>query len=306
MKKLKSCSIAFLLLICSCAYCSSNAERDQQYKHIVDSVIVAINANDVYSVSSLFTSDGFKMISDLTETTKVNIVDSVKCHFIEFGDEVLCFFIPLQLSPDSLNSFSRKMTLAFDKKGKIARMQFAIDEESSRDIMTDMLIPKEHRFAIINFMEIYQTAYSLRQMQYINDLFSTNAVMLIGSKAQVEDDNNPNLNQIALNSFYYRKHSINEYLEKLQNGFDSKGWIDVSLHDISISITDDMYLYGINFVTDFKSANFSAKSNLFFCLDLTEATAPKIIFRVWQPSDDNVKPFDMSNYIKFMESSENY
>ncbi|MCQ2360616.1 MAG: hypothetical protein MJ009_03935 [Paludibacteraceae bacterium] len=306
MKNFKFIFVGLLLFICNSAYCSSNTERDIQYEHIVDSVIVAINANDVYSVSSLFTADGFKMISDLTETTKVNVVDSVRCHFIEFGEDVLCFFIPLQLSPDSLNSFSRRMTLVFNNKGKISRIQFAIDRESSKDIMTDMLIPKEHRLAIINFMEIYQTAYSLRQMQYIDDLFSTNAVMLIGSKAQVEDENNPDLNQIAINSFYYRKHSIDEYLEKLQNGFESKGWIDVTLHDISISITDDMYLYGINFVTDFKSANFSAKSNLFFCLDITEATAPKIIFRVWQPSDDNVKPFDMSDYTKFMESSENF
>lgn len=306
MKNFKFIFVGLLLFICNSVYCSSNTERDIQYEQIVDSVIVAINANDIYSVSSLFTSDGFNMISDLTETIKVNVKDSVKCHFIEFGEDVLCFFIPLQLSPDSLNSFSRRMTLVFNNKGKISRIQFAIDRASSKDILTDMLIPKEHRLAIVSFLELYQTAYTLRQMQYINELFSTNAVMLIGGKTKVENENELNLNQIAINSFYYRKHSIDEYLEKLQNGFESKGWIDVSLHDISISITDDMNLYGVNFVTDFKSANFSAKSNLFFCLDLTEATAPKIIFRVWQPSNGDVKPFDMSDYMKFMELSENF
>lgn len=295
MKNLHFISVLVSIVISVSAY-GVDINGDSLYLNVLDSVSEATNRHDVYSARSMFTDDGFQQYLKFMEITKATFNSVNKHRLVDFGESVYCVRIPVELHPNDTITLQRKITLALNRERKVTGVQMALDSAVCMDIVSNMMIGKEHKLAIINFLEFYQTAYTLRQMDYIDDLFSDNAVMLVGSKMQAEGD--LNLNQIAINSFYYRKYAVTDYLDLLQKAFGSFGWVDISLSEIIISITENKNLYGINFVSDFTSATFGQKSRLFFVLDLKDPHSPKIIYRVWQPYDKDAERFGMQDYLK--------
>ena len=70
----------------------------------------------------------------------------------------------------------------FDKQtGKIDNVSFGLGKTAETDILCKGDWPEEVRMAILQFMENYKTAYSLKRLKYIESIFADDAIIIVGN-----------------------------------------------------------------------------------------------------------------------------
>jgi hypothetical protein len=135
---------------------------------------------------------------------------------------------------------------------------------------------------LINFMENYKTAYALKRLDYIESIFSDNALIITGSVVKVKPsaEFQYSNNQIVK----YNKMSKEQYLRNLQHCFKSNEFINLRFADNTVRQSGKGgEIYGIQIKQDYFSTNYGDTGYLFLLIDLTDSIAPVIHVRTWQP-----------------------
>lgn len=88
-------------------------------------------------------------------------------------------------------TFVENVVLSFDSEHKVSALAFALDNQSVRDIWDKSIWPEDVRSRIIEFLEDFRTAYALKRLDYIRDVFDDDAVIIVGKvsgKAPAQED----------------------------------------------------------------------------------------------------------------------
>ncbi len=138
------------------------------------------------------------------------------------------------------------------------------------------------RHRILSYCEHLRTSYTTRDIDFIRQVFSDNALIIIGhtiktgSKETAGDGNR---------KVSYAIRSKKEYLERLERIFNSNSKIDVGFSDFKILRHPTMEgIYGVTLRQKYSCDRYSDDGYLFLLWDFRDRSMPLIHVRTWQPA----------------------
>lgn len=263
-------------------------EEAAPYKSSMDRLTTAIRASKYDDVKDLFTADGLDMFNKLIAYGKARVIGEPEFQFMAMGDEVSCRSLPLNFSfKNNDRQFIEHITFTFNKEGKIDCLAFGLDNKAADDILHHAIWGEYARKILTEFLENYKTAYSLKRIDYLRQVFDDNAVIITG-KVMTRPQNDDAGRQYLDNHYVkLTRQSKEEYLRNLEICFKSNEFINIRFAEndvVKAGVGGEVY--GIQIKQDYYSSNYGDTGYLFLMVDLNDPKQPIIKVRVWQPERD--------------------
>ncbi len=152
-----------------------------------------------------------------------------------------------------------------------------------------------NREYILQFVEGFRTAYNRKDANYLNTVFSDQALIIVGRVAESTGQRSAYEQQVE-----YLQFTKDEYITRLRQIFRANAWIEVGFKDMSI-LRHPRHpdVYGVSLTQYYNSTLYSDVGYLFLLIDFRDRDKPMIHVRTWQPT--NVTPEDQKFSLGDME-----
>ena len=266
-----------------------NEKQSKPYRKSIDAVVDAIKSGRYDSVKGLFTDSGMDMFNKLISYGKGRLVGVPDPVYMSIGNEVVCRSIPINFSfQNNKRQFVENITFTFNADKKIDCLAFGLDERAADDILHHDAWGEYARKILTEFLENYKTAYSLKRLDYLRQVFDDNALIITG-KVFTRPQTNDAAQQYINNQFVQRtQQSKEQYLRNLERCFESNEFINIRFaeNDIVKANNDVGEVYGIQIKQDYYSTNYGDTGYMFLIVDLNNPKEPIIKVRVWNAERD--------------------
>ncbi len=177
--------------------------------------------------------------------------------------------------------------LIITPSGKIEDLYFGLENQRYGNLLRAGRTVKEfrRRQIILDFIENYRTAYNRKDIDYIEKVFSDNALIIVGHIIEVKH----NSNDFLKNSLEEKKVKLvhlnkTQYISNLKKVFKNNSFIKIGFKDIEI-YKHPKYerIYGVTLRQNWTSSNYSDQGYLFLMIDFKDEQNPIIHVRTWQP-----------------------
>ena len=265
---------------------NNDTTRIDTLRNIMFDIEDAIRNKRYGSVANHFTIDGYECFNKLIRYGNASIIGEPQYDFITFGHLIICRSITMQFRFRNNKKFVENVVSRFNEDDKIESLAFALTDVAEHDIMDNEDWKRDSKLTLMSFMEDYQTAYALGRIDYLERIFSENALIISGYKVltKVSSDG------IKLRGYtHYDTLSKSQYMAKLRRHFKTKEYINLNFTETDFSqawSTEDFF--GIRVRQEYFSNNYGDVGYLFLLVDLREED-PVIHIRAWQ---DDKLPID--------------
>ena len=267
---------------------SDIAEYDKTLRSILQSVI----SRRFDAPSTCFTANGLDVYSKLIKYGTAKVVGDVSPRYYNSSDGVVARGIKMSFSFKncSRKAFVEDVIFYFDKSAKISNITFGLGESAETDILYKGAWDENARKAIMEFLENYKTAYSLKRLDYIETVFDDDAVIIIAnvaSKATFSREGDGNLSMQNNQVIKHNRYTKDQYLRNLKRCFSSNEFINIRFanNDV-IKLGKGGETYAIQISQDYYSSNYGDKGYLFLIVDINDINKPLIRLRTWQAEKD--------------------
>ena len=182
-----------------------------------------------------------------------------------------------------------------DKEGMVVDFHLALDADLYIKVMSNAAAVEdfERRQLILEYVERFRNAYCLKDMDFLQQIFSDDALIITGKVVkQVKSD----INRQSLNNakIEYSKQTKKQYLTNLAKVFNANKRINVSFDEIQVvKHPAKEAFYGVTLKQGWSSDRYSDEGYVFLLWDFTNPDLPQIHVRTWQPTEIEVgKPID--------------
>ena len=143
------------------------------------------------------------------------------------------------------------------------------------------------RLTLINFIEDYQTAYALKRKEYLNQIYSESALIIVGSVLkETKKTDNIRLNERV--KVKYDTLSKGQYMQRLDKAFASNEYINIRFTSTTFNtVNNTNNVIGVQLKQEYFSSNYGDVGYLFLMVDLRHEK-PIIHVRTWQPNETSV------------------
>ena len=264
------------------------------YKMTLEMVVKAIKSKNYNSVRQFFTDGGWDMFTKLVQYGKGKVLDSDDIRFFDDNGSVLVRGLRMSFSFASgvRKSFVEDLVFAFNPERLIDNIAFGLGKTAEDDILHKGVWEEKSRFAIMNFLENYKTAYALKRLDYIRSIFDDDAVIITGSivsraNNKVNMENQAHISQDGNRIIKMNRQTKDEYLKNLKHCFEKNEFVNIrfSNNDV-IKMGEGGESYAIQIQQDYYSSTYGDKGYLMLMVDINEPTKPLIKLRTWQPEKD--------------------
>lgn len=263
-----------------------DAKECNAYLLTMQKVEAAIRTGNYPDIQSLCTVAGYDMFNRLIKYGNAKIISHPSFQFLKFGDEITCRSLPMSFNfGGNRRTFVEDVVFILNKEAKIESLSFALNKPAVDDIMNRTAWGDNVRKVLINFLESYKTAYALKRYDYINSIFSDDALIITGSvvKRLGSSEKQP-LNKSVVK---YTKQTKQEYMKKLEYIFKNSEFINLRFADNQVRKSGvGGEVYGIQIKQDYFSSSYGDTGYLFLMVDLNNPKEPLIHVRTWQPEKD--------------------
>lgn len=267
--------------------------------------IAATSEDPVRFPASVTAGEGRMGAEQLAELALVTQMRSellqVYTDLIELRDKSFEIRRLYMMVTDSIFMKEQELVLSFNQRGELSGARFAMELHNYERILTRgrELQDDFYRRQIIHYLELFRTAYNRKDVDFIEQQFSEDALIITGTRVQkAENADVPRMRsqEIPEEQFTLIKQTKTEYIDRLRNHiFRSNAFINLEFKDITI-VQHPVYekVYGINLLQNWTSSNYSDQGYLFLMIDYSDETKPLIYVRAWQP-----EPFEGGRLIDF-------
>lgn len=282
-----------------------NANNTDDLQKAVLAVEAAISSNNPKSAFNYFTPEGYTLFANLmAKNGKVTLVGKAQSHnFIIADGYIIGRATNIKRQFRNGKAFMEKLVYRFNPESrKIESVAFALTQRAENDIMNAAASwPEVSRWAILNFMEDYQTAFALKRTDYINSIFSDDALIITGTilkklnNAERAFDRSKSLDLGGPKDIAYSQLSKTEYIDRLRKIFSTREYVHLQFEDNVTRMIDLPAINGINKGAAFgieikqryESTGYSDDGYLTMVFD-TRGKLPIIHVRLWQPDKNNM------------------
>jgi hypothetical protein len=196
--------------------------------------------------------------------------------------------IPISIIVESENFIEEECVFILSPSGIIDDFHFGLEHEQYNTLLkegknvTDTLRRKQ----IINFVEIYRTAYNKKDIDYIQEVFSEKALIVVGRVTNIlQRDKNDLLEKyIPIQKVELIRKDKTQYIKDLEKIFKKNKYISIKFDDIEI-YQHPKYdnIYGVTLLQDWNTSYYSDQGYIFLMFEFKEDNNPIIWVRTWQP-----------------------
>ncbi len=263
------------------------------YSKSVKDLLILIAEKEYTLAYKYFTDEGKDMFKKLIQYGDVSLSpmnDTLK--IIQLNNETIVRSVPMSFNfPNSRKQFRENVVFTFNEENKINAISFAVSDNTIADIVnhSERFGNIKDKYTLIKFMEFYKTAYSLKRLDYIESIFSDNALIIVGTvlkKSKPLDDGS--YKSIGDKQVKYQRYSKKDYIERLNNVFTTKEYINIDFDEAIVKKQNGSgKIYGIQIAQNYYSDNYSDFGYLFLMIDLNDSLNPTIYVRTWQPQKNS-------------------
>lgn len=275
------------------------AQQKQMSKEVMEKVIGAIKSKNYQSIQNQFTEVGYDIFIKLMQYGNARILEQPELTYSKMDKQIVVRSIPMafQFKNGAVKSFVEEVVFTLNPDGKIDNITFGLGDVATADIMGKTIWREEVRIMIINFLEVYKTAFALKRSDYIESIFDDNAVIITGRVTMRK--NNSDADRYAQNRYVVRtRYTKEEYLKHLKVSFASKEFINIRFARTLVKKAQNMDVYGIQIKQDYYSSNYGDSGYLYLQVDMTNPKEPVIKVRTWQDQIDPEvgRPYGMEDF----------
>lgn len=268
---------------------------EKYYLGLMQEIERAFRAKDYASVKKYFTDESYAMLDTLVKNGNVSVVGNQQYEFITYGNTTICRDIDMKFQFRNQASFLREVVFRFDNESKlITSMAFRLSSKAENDIATKNKWNNDCKQALINFLEDYQTAYALKRYDYLESIFSDDALIIVGHVLKGNNDELKDIKKFNLpaQEVELLRMDKNAYFDRLSKVFKSQEYINIRFTETDFkrqmfsndeSNTNGEDIFGVRLLQEYHSATYGDVGYLFLMVDLREVQRPVIHVRAWQP-----------------------
>lgn len=259
--------------------------RPSDYEEIIKEICKSISGETDREISGFFTEEGYEIFNKLIRYGNARVLNFDRLEFYEFGDEVFCRSVPMVFSfKGNKRQFVEDVVFTFDSEKRIRDLTFALDRETARSIISQSGWTEEARLVLVNFIESYKTAYSLKRLDYLNAIFDDDALIITGRVLR----NVKGPNEYSNNRYVtLTRQDKTTYIKNLRRVFASQEYINLQFSDCEVmKLGKGEQLFGIKIRQEYYSTTYSDSGYLFILVDLRDCRRPVIHVRTWQDEPD--------------------
>ncbi|MCH8486710.1 MAG: hypothetical protein LAT75_07575 [Candidatus Cyclonatronum sp.] len=189
--------------------------------------------------------------------------------------------IPLMMRDQSGDEHFEEGVLEFSADGSVSGLRLALPAHRYQALIraADSAVDHENRMMIISFLEIFRTAFNQKDIAFIEQVFSDEALIIVGRVVESKGRSSEYEQQVE-----FLRFNKEEYLSRLRGVFARNAWIDVGFEDIDIfRHPQQPHMYGVSLVQYYNSQTYSDVGYLFLLIDFRSEEEPLIHVRTWQP-----------------------
>lgn len=257
------------------------------YRQAIQRIISAIRSKNYDSIRSLFTSDGYVVFDKLVHYGNAHVVGEPVLNFEKLGTDIYCRNVPMCFTFSRERKFMEEVVFVFNAEGLVDNVTFGLGKVSTQDIFKRTDWKPEVKQILINFLENYKTAYALKRMDYIEDVFADDALIITGKVVERMQGNQES--GYKQNRFVkLTRQDKNTYIRNLRNVFAGNEFINIKFaNNIMKKMGKGGEVYSIQIKQDYFSANYGDSGYLFVLVDVNNPEKPIIHVRAWQENPDS-------------------
>lgn len=273
-----------------------DANEAQKYIPVAQQIEEALRKRDFNKLQPLCTPDGWDMIQKLLSYGSARLIGYPNIQFLDNGGDITVRSYPMQFTFKSNNrrKFTEDVVFHLNTEGKITQVAFALEKRAADDILCNHgKWSDRSKQALVNFMETYKTAFALKDLEYIERIFSDDALIITGRVVK-SSGKKSEIQPTDLSKVEYIKQTKAEYMKNLERTFGSNEYVNLKFADTNVKkggyknhqTGESMEVYGIQLKQDYYSQTYGDTGYLFLAVDLTNPEQPIIHIRTWQPEAD--------------------
>ena len=260
---------------------------DKPYVEMMNKVINAIKKRDYASVRSLFTDNGWEMFDRLIHYGQAKLSGDPVLTFLPLDNRVVCRSVPMVFSFQNNNrKFMEDVTFTFSSDMKIETLAFGLGSSARTDIFDKGVgvWSEKSKMVLATFLENYKTAYALKRLDYIESIFSEDALIITGQVLKKKVGPIEGQPTLSRDEVRYTRHTKRDFIRKLERSFKSNQFINIrfSNNDV-VKAGVGGEIYGIQIHQDYYSSTYGDTGYLFLMVDINDPDNPIISIRTWQP-----------------------
>ena len=239
------------------------------------------------SIRKHFTDKAWKEYQDIVVSGNPRLVGTPSYKFLKHDSLVICRSIPLKLKFKGNYSFNENVVFRFGSASKkIISVAYQLDNDIDSAILEKQW-DDAARLTLLIFLEDYRTAYCLRDIEYINKVFSDDAYIIVGKvleKSKKRFDDNPyDMPGMDEKRVKYIKLSKGQYIKNLRQSFTSKEFVNIRFSEFD---TDRGYggkegIYAVQMRQRYYSNNYADDGVLTLAIDMKSTDNPLVRVRIW-------------------------
>lgn len=233
-----------------------------------------------------------KSIMDLWEQSPINCsVDLVEGNVLTlFGNRGFQLRdIPVNvLSADGDNLF-QDMVFSFDNNGHLTEVNMQLEKHNYNNVIVNGVKEEDlvRRQMILDFVEVFRTAYNRKDLGYLKQVYSDDALIITGTVLRKKDrnkDDNLMLQGLGGQQYQLVVQNKKEYIAKLQKIFSKNNYINIKFEEVSV-IQHPIHekIYGVTLKQYWNTSTYSDIGWLFLMVNFEDPMNPSIEVRTWQP-----------------------
>ena len=266
---------------------------------ILKEIMTGIAQKSYDSLQKYFTSKGWNQFQKLINYGRANLVGTPEIHFNTLGDKVICRGLMMSFGFKNNNrKFIENVVFTFNGQTKIDEVLFGLGKEAYNDIMLKGAWNLDARLILANFLEEYKTAYALKDIDFIRNVFDDNAVIITGRMINKPTNRIEKSNYIDSKIVKYNRQTKNEYMRNLEHCFAGNEFINIRFANNDVlKAGKGGETYGIQIKQDYYSSTYGDTGYLFLMVDVNDPDTPVIKVRTWQPEKDpDFGVYGLSNF----------
>ncbi|MDO5343108.1 MAG: hypothetical protein Q4F69_11765 [Bacteroidia bacterium] len=270
------------------AFVESVQTPEQKYTNMMKTIEKAIYQRNSEMARQLFTADGFTMFQSMLDSGKGEIIATPNYKFLDFKDKVICRSIPMRFDFNNRVSFVRDVVFRIDPKTMLVEsLAFRLTDIAESQILSKDKWSNDAKLTLLDFLEDYQTAYALKRREYLNQIFSENALIIVGSVLK-ETKKSDNINMREEVKIKYDTLSKGQYIANLNRIFNNNEFVNLTFTNTDFNTVSGINdVIGVQVKQEYLSSTYGDTGFLFLMVDLRGAK-PVIHVRTWQPKETPV------------------
>ena len=276
---------------------SQTVAQDEYYVNVTDSVIQAIKWKDTFTAMRFFTYEGMEMFRELIGYGTGRVVGTPNMKFFKSANgKVVARGLQMSFTFKSgmKKTYVEDVVFTFNTERKIESIAFGLGQVAENDILCKHAPgwKDETREMLMEFLESYKTAYCLKRLDYIRDIFADDAVIIIGNVSKRRGTptagQEREVSQNGLDVINYNRYTKDQYLAHLADCFRRKEFINIRFSNNDIQWLEkyaDEEIFAIQIGQEYNSSNYADKGYLFLLVNMTNHDEPQIKIRTWQPNE---------------------